>query len=456
MAAKDAESRVPGRSFLIKRTPNLKELGSTGLEQFGGRINEEWLRQLQDERGRRVYREMADNDATIGAILFAIEMLIRNVEWRVEAFSEDPRHVEEAEFVESLIDDMSISWEDFLAEVLSMLVYGFAPFEIVYKRRGGPTERDPTQRSGHTDQRIGWRKLAIRSQTTLDRWEFDPDDGGIAGMHQMDSYSSGAGPAFIPIEKLLIFRTTSRRSNPEGRSVLRNAFVSWYHKTRIQESEATGIERDLAGMPMFYLPPELFEADAPADVRAQYAEYQKTVESIKRDEQGGLLVPSQFDEHGNRTVEFKLIGTGQRRMIDTTGVIRRYNQDIAQTVLADFILLGHEKVGSFALSSDKTTLFASALGAWLKSIAAVLNRHALPRLYEVNGMNLSTPARFVPGDIEDADIDKFAEAVERFTGTGWLTPGGENDESYIRERLNMPEQIEEPRSRPQEDTDNEG
>jgi hypothetical protein len=33
------------------------------------------------------------------------------------------------------------------------------------------------------------------------------------------------------------------------------------------------------------------------------------------------------------------------------------------TVLADFVLLGHQQVGSFALSSDKTKLFSMAVGS---------------------------------------------------------------------------------------------
>src|SRR5437016_1603691 len=61
----------------------------------------------------------------------------------------------------------------------------------------------------------------------------------------------------IPIEKSLLFRTTSARGNPEGRSALRGAFTSWYYLKRIREYEAIGIERDLAGMPTFGVPLEV-------------------------------------------------------------------------------------------------------------------------------------------------------------------------------------------------------
>ena len=61
------------------------ELGRTGLNSWGGQVREEFLRELQGIKGIRVYREMRDNDAVVGAILTAIELLIRNVTWRVEA-----------------------------------------------------------------------------------------------------------------------------------------------------------------------------------------------------------------------------------------------------------------------------------------------------------------------------------------------------------------------------------
>lgn len=55
----------------------------------------------------------------------------------------------------------------------------------------------------------------------------------------------------------MLFRTESVKDNPEGRSILRNAYRSWYFKRRIQEIEAIGIERDLAGLPVIHAPERL-------------------------------------------------------------------------------------------------------------------------------------------------------------------------------------------------------
>ena len=66
-----------------------KEIGRIGQFRYGtaGKESiffEEFLPELRGIRGVQAYLEMADNDATVGAILFAIEMLMRNVDFSVE------------------------------------------------------------------------------------------------------------------------------------------------------------------------------------------------------------------------------------------------------------------------------------------------------------------------------------------------------------------------------------
>ena len=235
------------------------ELGSSGLRRSGGIINEEFLPNLQGVKGFKVYREMRDNDPVIGAMLYAIDKVITRLEWKVEG--EDERT---ALFVQECIDDMSDSWDATLQNILSMLVYGWSFHEIVYKIRGGLTG-DPKTNSRFKDHRIGWRKWPVRAQETLQEWMLD-ERGGIQGMIQMDP--SGGGLHRIPIDKALLFRTTTNRNNPEGYSLLRNAYRPWFYKRRIEEIEAVGIERDLAGLPMAYVPPEYLMGSANAAQKA--------------------------------------------------------------------------------------------------------------------------------------------------------------------------------------------
>ena len=272
-------------SLLKQQRPtatDFMEIGSTGLLQWGGQVREDFLRQLQGKQGYANYREMADNDPVIGAILHAIEMIIRGVDWTVEPSDpEDEKSIEAAAFTSSCMTDMSHTWADTMSSVLSMLTYGFSYFEIVYKRRVGHTGRNRSD-SAWADGKIGWRKLAIRSQDTVYRWKMD-ENGGIEGLYQMNPAAADKGTVFIPIEKSLLFRTSAKMNNPRGRSILRNAFVPWYYKQRIQEIEAIGIERDLAGMPVAMVPPQLLSDNATAQETAALNEIKQIVRNIKRD-----------------------------------------------------------------------------------------------------------------------------------------------------------------------------
>lgn len=408
------------------------EIGRTGLRRWGGWVREEWLNDLAGPRAARIYREMSDNDPTIGAIFFAIEMLIRQAKWRVEPASQNRKDLEAASFLESCLVDMSTTWEDTLSEILSFLVYGWSYHELVYKRRNGPS-RDQTQNSRYNDGRIGWRKLPIRAQDTLYEWVMD-DAGGIQGMRQQSPPDYQVRE--IPIGKALLFRTKTTKGNPEGRSILRNAFRPWWFKRRIEEIEGIGIERDLAGLPVL-MPPEgldIWNLNDERMVRLRQ-EAERVVQNVRRDEMEGVVIPRGWD--------FQLLSTGGRRQIDAGTVIERYDRRIAMTVLADFILLGHEKVGSFALASSKTNLFAVALGAWLDAIAAVFNRHAIPRLFELNpGLAGEELPKLVHGDVESPDLSELSAFIKELTGVGVIVPD-KALEDYVRAAANIPARVEE-------------
>lgn len=414
---------------------DMKELGTTGLRRSGGFVIEEFLPQLQGIRGVRVYREMSDNDPVIGAILFAIERVIEKLEWRVDASSEDEEDEANAEFIGECLHDMSESWDSTLSNILSMLTYGWSFHEVVYKKRDG-YQKDPRRRSKHNDGKIGWRKWAIRSQDTLWEWQFDTD-GGIQGLTQIDPYTSTGSLVLIPIEKALLFRTTTMKNNPEGRSLLRNAYRSWWYKRRIEEIEAVGIERDLAGLPVAHVPPEYLSTTASPEQRAVLSAIQSIVTGIKRNEQEGIIYPSVYDDKGNRLFQLELMSSGGSRQFDIDSTISRYDQRIAMTLLSDFILLGHEKVGSFSLGTAKMDLWTVAVDAIAKSIAEVVNQHAIPRLLRLNGIDDATPPILTYGEVGDVDIAQVGKYVTDLINAGIVQPDAKL-ESYMRDLAGLP------------------
>ena len=223
---------------------NFRQLGSTGLRRHGPFIYEEFLPDLRWPRAGRVYQEMADNDPVIGAILYLAEMLVRGTKWDVEPASTSPEDIEAAEFLQSCMHDMEMSWANVISEILSMFTYGFSFHEIVYKVRRGPNERNPKYKSKYSDGRIGWRALPIRAQTSIDEWVFDENN-------ELKAVVQVAPPNYkrvvIPMSKGLLFRTKVSRDNPEGKSLLRNAYRPWFFKKHFEEIEGIGIEKGFSG-----------------------------------------------------------------------------------------------------------------------------------------------------------------------------------------------------------------
>jgi hypothetical protein len=218
----------------ISRPSNINyfaEYGTTGLFRLGPYIWEEWLPELQQQKGVRIYKEMWTNDAIISSIFYAIEMVCRSVDWDFEPGGDSPEDEQAAEFYnQCLFEDMSVNWDDTLSEILSMFIFGWHWAEIVYKKREGPHPEDPTMDSNFDDGRIGWRKLATRTQESLLRWDFD-DNGGVVAMVQL------APPHYriteIPMEKSLLFRVRPRKGSPEGTSLLRGAYRCYSEDTDI-------------------------------------------------------------------------------------------------------------------------------------------------------------------------------------------------------------------------------
>jgi phage gp29-like protein len=373
-------------------------------------------------------------------MLFAIEKVITRLEWRVDPYSDNSadgdiseQDKEAAAFIESCIHDMSDSWDQTLSQMLSMLVFGFSYHEIVYKIRGGDS-KDPKRKSKFDDGKIGWRKFPIRAQETLFRWEID-EDGGIQAMIQVDP--SQGGIHTIPIEKALLFRTTTQKNNPEGRSILRNAYRPWFFKRRIEEIEAIGIERDLAGLPVAFVPPEYLSSGASGDQQAVLAAITTIVQNVKRNEQEGIIFPTMYDEQGHKMFDLQLLSSGGSRQFDTDKIIQRYDQRMAMSILSDFILLGHDRVGSYALGSSKMDLWSMAVDSIAKNIAEVINQYAIPRLMKLNGMDISRPPYLTYGEVSHVDLTEISDFVTKLAQAGVLMPDPKL-EDYLRDLAGLP------------------
>lgn len=404
-------------------TESQKILGVAGTSTRNGTLKADDLQpELRGKRAVRKFREMRDSDATIGAALYAVEQMLRDVPVKVTPADNSEAAQKEAEFVESVLEDMDHTLDDHISEALSFLTFGFATFEVVYKRRVGPYERSLKKRSKHTDNRIGVRKLAPRAQWTVNRFDVDNQSGDLYGFYQ--DVSSGFGSNYIPMRKAILYRTTTINGDPSGRSILRNAYAAYERLNAIQQYEAIGIERELAGIPHAEVPAEYLSGDATEAQQAVLSQLKEILRDLKFNEQGFLITPSDTypgkdgEPTNQKLVSVKLISAEGTRNIDIDPVVKRYQHDIARSVLTEFVMLGGGSGGSYALSKSKSDIFLRSLESYINTIVDVLNKQLVEPLWRLNGLDFKLMPKIKAGDIAPHDLKELGGFLRNLNSAG--------------------------------------
>ena len=395
-------------------------LGVAGQNTRNGQIRaDEFLPELRGKKAVRKYREMRDNDSTIGAVMYSVEQILRDVDLHVKPADESDAAKREAKFVEEVLHDMDHTLDDHVAEALSFLSYGFAWFEVVYKRRVGPTARSDKRHSKYTDGRIGVRKIAVRAPWTISKFDVDQRSGDVLGIEQ--DVGGFNNENRIPVNKSLYYRTTSLNGDPSGRSILRNAYTSYEYLNNLQSIEAIAVERELAGIPVARIPSEYLSGDASAAQAGFVGNLQQILRDVKFNEQGYIILPSDTypDKDGApsniRLVDVELMSSSGTRNIDIDPIVKRYQHDIARSVLSEFLLLGSQG-GSYALSKSKTDLFLRALESYIQAIVDVLNKQLVERLWQLNGLNYDLMPQIVAGDVAPHDLRELSSFLRNLNG----------------------------------------
>jgi len=397
-------------------------LGVAGQNTLHGQIRaDEFLPELRGKKAVRKYREMRDNDSTIGAVMYAVEQILRDVTLDVKAVNDTPEAKAEAEFVKSVLHDMDHTLDDHIAEALSFLSYGFAWFEVVDKRRVSPTSRSDKKRSKHEDGRIGVRKIASRAPWTISKFDIDQKSGDVLGIEQ--DVGGFNNKNYIPLNKSLYYRTTSLNGDASGRSILRNAYTSYEYLNNLQSIEAIAVERELAGIPVARIPSEYLSNSASSDQLSFVTSLRSILRDVKFNEQGYIILPSDTypDKDGAptnvRLVDVELMVSSGTRNINIDPIIRRYQHDIARSVLSEFLLLGSQG-GSYALSKTKTDLFLRALESYIQAIVDVLNKQLVERLWQLNGLDYGLMPTIVAGDVAPHDLRELSSFLRNLNGAG--------------------------------------
>ena len=399
------------------------ELGSLGIRHFGGVTQDELKAELNWPRSINTFRDMSYHSA-VNAPLTLFENIISKATWTYKPPSEaTEEEKEQAKIINQMMQDMEQPWSEFIRDVLSSNVFGFSVHEKVFRKRY------KANGSLYDDGVIGWKKLPIRVQESISKFIFSEDGNEIIGVQQnlsaindiYNRFSSRGNLINIPRSKFLLFRTGKHRGDPFGKSPLRDAYLAWRFLTALEELEATGVAKDLNGLPVLYLPAQYLATDAPPEVQAIRLYYENVMRNLQMNEQSAVILPQVIDSE-SRTPMFKLdlLSVDGKKNFDISKIKEYYKNLIFTSLFADVLQMGQTATGSFALGSIKNSLSGAYAERLIANIAEVLQNDLIKQTYILNGWNESRIGTFDYDGIEPADLDTFSSAIMRMGASGYV------------------------------------
>ena len=431
----------PDSDSVIPRI-RLGEAGITGLVKRNDQILEEANRLFQYPNFISVVNEMK-NDPTVASCLLGQRTLIGRVEWSVEPpVGATETQKSRAKFIESCMHDMEHSWQSFITEVTSYLEYGFSIHEKVFKRR------IKTNGSRYNDGLVGWKKLAIRSQSTISGWKFSDDGRELLEVEQ--DLSSISGPAKyalanagisklnIPRNKFLLFTCDSTRENPEGRSILKGAYTAYKKLNLLQDQMMIGVARDLGGVPIIGVHPRYLDPNASPEDKAVADSFRQMGENLTTGAQSSVLMPLMYDPESKQPIfKFDLLESKGGKAYDVPAICKQLQDDIAAALSCSILRLTGNSPDNFSVGTGKTNLMALHLAYRLKEIAEVINNDLIPQTFALNGWTDEQLPRLVFGDFDRPAMEEFSKMLQRVASVG-LVEFDREVANMVREYIGVP------------------
>ena len=335
-------------------TTSFGETGYTGTKFFSGFISgEEYLPELTGQDGVAVYDRMRRSDGQVQGILKALFLPILQANWYIETPGQDKTSIDMSyEIEKNILKRTDITWKNTLRQILSYLPFGYSIFERVYEYKDGL---------------IRLKKLAPRIQKTLYKWNVK-DDGTLESITQyIMRPNSKTEYIDISSNKLVVFTNDMEGSNFEGISILRGAYKHWWIKDELYKIDAIGHDRFASGVPYATEPQQPNPADR---TRAETA-----LANLHSREKSWLIKP-----YGWEMGILEKSGSNDSVMKSIT----HHNEEMAKSILAQFINLGTGQSGSFALGASFEELFLMSLNAISSDICETLNNTVIKELAEYN------------------------------------------------------------------------
>ncbi len=400
----------------------LGEMGNLGVSIFNGVSSNELKRELNFPNSVNTFREMSYHPA-INAGLTLFENIISKATWKFnppENATEEEKN--QAKLIQSMMHDMDSPWSEFIKDALSANRFGFSVHEKVFRKRYR------SNGSIYNDGLVGWKKLPIRAQESIEKFIFSEDGNDIIGVRQNLSRLNNGINRFIgrnseaiviPRNKFILFRTGNHRGDPYGKSPLREVYLSWKFLVAFEEMEATGVAKDLQGIPVLYMPAQYLAEDAVPEVQTIRTYYENALRNMQAGSQSAVILPQIFDEISKQPLfKLDLLGADGKKSFDIDKIKNYYKNLIFTGMVSDILQMGQSSTGSFALGSIKNSMSGNYAERLLKEIVDVLNRELVRTTYELNGWNIERMGSFDYDDLDSVDLETYSKLVQRVASVG--------------------------------------
>jgi hypothetical protein len=197
----------------------------------------------------------------------------------------------------------------------------------------------------------------------------------------------------IDFRKVVYSSYNANPAQPLGRSPLEACYQQWREKELINTFLISGIQRDLAGMPVLRIPQQLFdeaEADPTGPAAATIEGLQENMANLHQGESTFTILPSDtHSENGSGAFlyDFKLQGIdGVNKSFDIPAIIEQKNKAIHK-VLAGLHLSSAETGGN---SYNSLAGISDIVSVYVKNDSQVIddmwNKQIFPLLLRLNSM----------------------------------------------------------------------
>ena len=381
-----------GAEALKKTNIKIEEIGTSGVEFYAGSIYEDYLYKLNGYQLSEEIDKMYRSDANIKMILSALIYPLKSANWYFKKMEDTPEAEEqELYFNKAFFEYMKPTFTKFLGEALSCLRHGYSLFDITHQ----------IVQDEELGEIITIKGLSFRKQETIIRWNLDKD-GNLSSVDQQVQGDRG-GLFKLDPEFLLHFSPEQEGQNYMGLSILRQSYGAWIRKNKYLQLMAVGMEKYAVPTPHMEVPA----------IAADKKEIDKAISALKNYSSGSnnyIVTPEGFKlTFNNVTFDSEKIKSS----------IQFENTEMANSVLASFLLLGQGETGSRALGDSLSGFFGKSVKFISDHLIEQITLKIMKPLAEMNfGETLKVE---LCTDALDQTLNKeWADIINSFVSGGLL------------------------------------